>query len=94
MQGVHEANMALAARDAFVQVCLMGHCPSGKPGVPSVEDARQVCRDSQPWPQHFAIFGLCAHALGHMPGGVSGAPPAQGSNAISIGVVAAHDHQG
>ena len=42
-QGADDANMALAARDTFVQVCLMGQCPDGKPGVPSVELAQEVC---------------------------------------------------
>lgn len=42
-QGADDANMALAARDNFVQVCLMGQRPDGKPGVPSVELAQEVC---------------------------------------------------
>lgn len=42
-QGADDANMALAARDTFVQVCLMGQRPDGKPGVPSVELAQEVC---------------------------------------------------
>ena len=36
-QGADAAIMALAVRDTFVQVCLMGQCPGSKPGVPGVE---------------------------------------------------------
>lgn len=42
-QGADAANMALAVCDTFVQLCLMGQRPDGKPGVPSVEDAQEVC---------------------------------------------------
>lgn len=57
--GAHEANMALAVRDAFVQVCLVGQCLGGKPGVPSVEDARQVCtgRPARP-PTHCCLCSV------------------------------------
>ena len=41
-QGADAAIMALAVRDTFVQVCLMGQCPGSKPGVPGVEIAQQV----------------------------------------------------
>lgn len=41
-QNADAANIALDVRDTFVQVCLMGRRPHGKPGIPTVQDAQKV----------------------------------------------------
>lgn len=43
LSGQEWADSALAARDNFVQVCLLGQRPGSHAGPPSVEQAAQVC---------------------------------------------------
>lgn len=62
-QGADDANMALAARDTFVQVCLMGRRPDGKPGVPSVELAQEVHASLAFLPLGPTTCALLAHTL-------------------------------
>lgn len=49
-QGRDDANLALAQRDAFVSICLLGQRPDGEPGAPEVKDARQVSAAADPAP--------------------------------------------
>lgn len=43
LSGQERADSALAERDNFVQVCLLGQRPGSHAGPPSVEQAAQVC---------------------------------------------------
>lgn len=43
LSGQERGDSALAARDNFVQVCLLGQRPGSHAGPPSVEQAAQVC---------------------------------------------------